>query len=164
MRLPWPWRRRPPRPAPPQTRRNAHQPRPVDAATLLARLDSDPSLRGGLDPAAWGPIQAWLRAALRRLAAQHPSASDADAAYRALRDSALLLGDVLVSGTDTPDFAQSLEGIEAYLTPYFEAEMERTFPALLQEAQRLQQAHAPRAQASARLAGILRHAFEPQAQ
>ncbi len=161
MRLPWPFRRRTSRSAPPApVRRNAHQPPAVSEAELLARLRSDPSLRGDLDTATWAPIEAWLRAAMHTLALQRPNASEADAAYRALRDSALLLGDVVIGGTATPDFAQSLEGIEAYLTPYFSQQMERAFPALLEQAQRQQRLHASRPQASAALAGVLRSAFE----
>jgi hypothetical protein len=159
--LPWPWRRRPARTAPSAaTGRNAHRPRAVGEAELLARLEGDPTLRGELDAPSWAPIHGWLRTAMSALARQRPNASEADAAYRALRDSALLLGDVLVGGTATPDFAQSLEGIEAYLTPYFPQPMERAFPALLEEAQRLQQRRATRAQASAGLGSVLRAAFE----
>ena len=161
MRLPWPFRRRTARSAPPApVRRNAHQPASVSEAELLARLRSDPSLRGDLDAATWAPIDGWLRAAMQTLAQQRPNAREADAAYRALRDSALLLGDVLLGGTATPDFSQSLEGIEAYLTPYFSREMERAFPALLEEAQRQQRLRAPRPQASVALGGVLRRAFE----
>jgi hypothetical protein len=161
VRLPWPFRRRTSRSAPPApVRRNAHQPPSIGEAELQARLRGDPSLRGDLDTATWAPIEAWLCAAIHALALQRPNASEADAAYRALRDSALLLGDVLVGGTATPDFSQSLEGIEAYLTPYFSQEMERAFPALLEEAQREQRLHASRPQASAALAGVLRRAFE----
>jgi hypothetical protein len=164
VRLPWPWRRQQQVPtdrAQPTSRARpaARPPRGPTEAELLARLDTDGALRGGLDAATWQPIQDWLQLALRTLARRGPSQAEADAGYRALRDSALLLGDVLLGGTTVPDFAASLEGIEAYLTPLFPHEMERAFPALLEEAHRLQRAAAPTDVAAARLATVLRSAF-----
>jgi hypothetical protein len=133
--------------------------RPPTEAELVARLEGDRALRAEIDTATWQGMQGWLRPALRTLAQRSPAPADADAAYRALRDSALLLGDTLVAGTATPDFADSLAGIEAYLMPFFPRAMEQAFPALIEEAQRLHRQRAPTATAAARLTAVLRAAF-----
>jgi len=166
VRLRWPWRRTqnsageaPPSSPPLRPRPSPRPARRLSEVDLLARLEGDVSIRGGLDRASWEPTAGWVRPAVQTLARTAASDDTAEAGYRALRDSALLLGDVLLGGTDAPDFAASLEGIEAYLTPYFPREMESAFPALLEEAARLHRQHASRAQAAARLGAVLRRAF-----
>lgn len=116
-------------------------------------------MRGGLDPLAGSPALAWLRPAVTLLARTVASNDQAEAGYRGLRDSALLLGDVLLGGTNSPDFAASLEAIEAYLTPFFPREMEAAFPALLVEAERLHRERASTTTAAARLGAIFDRAF-----
>lgn len=158
MRFPFPIRRlaRPRASTPPPAAP------PVTEEALLARLEADQSLRGSLDDVAWEPIHAWLRQAVHAVFADSAVPSDSDSrqrAFMAIYDSALLLGDVLLAGPDQPDFAGSLEALEAYLAPYFPVQTSRAFPKLIEDAQRLHENEATSDEAAVLLGEDLLRAF-----
>lgn len=111
----------------------------------------------------WQPISTWLAWSVRRLAeraqAGRMPASDVDQAYRALRETTLLLGDLLLAGTEIPDFAGSMETVEGYLAPWFPREAEQLFPRLMQVAEGLHRRRASSRVAAQEIGRVLLTSF-----
>lgn len=161
LRLSWPWRRhrvRQARPAPTPPQRP-----PPGKADVVRRLAREPSLRGELDDATWQPLSTWLAWSVGRLAQRARAGSmpegNVDQAYRALRETTLLLGDLLLAGTEIPDFAGSMESVEGYLAPWFPLQAEQLFPRLMQVAEDLHRRRASSQVAAQEIGRVLLTSF-----
>jgi hypothetical protein len=90
---------------------------------LAERFLEDEALRGDLDDATWQPLQDWLLAVIRRLAASTEGLGDdaaqpiLDAGQARLRQIVAELADVLSDGTGAPKFAERLAAVAERLEP-----------------------------------------------
>jgi len=112
-------RLRPPVAAPPAV----EDPLPGREQRLAERLLEDEALRGDLDDATWQPIQDWLLAVVKRVAASTAGLDDTaaqpilDQAQARLRAAVVALGEALAAGPAAPDFIQRLEAVQGELRP-----------------------------------------------
>ena len=130
---------------------------------LAERLLEDEALRDDLDDATWQPIQDWLLAVVRRVAASTVGLDDAaaqpvlDDAQARLRSAVTTLTDALGAGPGAGDFAQRLEPLHGELQPPIveAARARRVHAALRSAARELAAEGADPASAAARLVGAL---------
>jgi len=129
---------------------------------LAERLLEDEALRDDLDDATWQPIQDWLLAVVRRVAASTAGLDDAaaqpilDAGQARLRSAVTTLTDALGAGPGG-DFAQRLEPLHGELQPPIvePAQARRVHAALRSAARELAAERTEPAAAAVRLAGAL---------
>jgi hypothetical protein len=139
-------------------------------------LLEDEAVRGDLDDATWGPLQAWLLRVVHRVAVGTDGMEDAaaqavlDRAWRVLKPLVGSVGSALRAGTSSAEFTTRVESLDEDLqSPLVDrADVPHVRDALQQAARALANSHADGPTAAARLVEALelgsRHSAPPRLQ